>query len=241
MTPYCLKSDYVSRDVPDYFVDGLADSESWQADVYRLGMNMATGYADAQAQPFKPLPIVDLGCGNGKKLSAWSETGRVIGVDHGSNAQAFKANVHGRFNDVDLNAEVIHPTFFRDTVVICADVIEHLPDPDPLLHTLYNACQTAACVLVSTPDRHRIHPPGHNGPPTNKHHVREWSNHEFFNLLHEYKLPVQWFGWTVSHKKYNDQRWTSLAILSLKNPVLALPPNFEPAPLTWDMIGRRYA
>lgn len=231
--PYCLKQGYVSREAPEYFDDVLTDSTYWQADVYQLAAQLA------REIPTKR--IVDIGCGRAEKLLNLGDDFLITGIDYGNNIDYLKKHQPPdyRWQEVDLNTDAFNGhsgVVFSESVVICADVIEHLPDPTALMETLRAACKWAHYVLVSTPDRFRTHHGDHNGPPDNKHHVREWTNTEFVQYLRSEDLPVQWHGWTVSHRKYPDQRWTSLVIMS-KNLILGLPGAFEPAPIVWDGIG----
>ena len=66
-------------------------------------------------------------------------------------------------------------------LVICADVIEHLVDPDELLGFI-ERCQPKVIVL-STPDRNKMRPDTRGGPPSNFCHVREWAWDEFFYYI----------------------------------------------------------
>jgi len=69
------------------------------------------------------------------------------------------------------------PAPFCPDLVICADVIEHLPDPNQLLAfvKLLSPCN----IIFSTPDRNLLRVGIHNGPPRDLAQVREWSMPEF--------------------------------------------------------------
>jgi len=65
-------------------------------------------------------------------------------------------------------------------LLICADVIDHILDPDRLLD--YIDTVPAERIILSTPDRSLMY--GHRqrgwwGPPHNPWHIREWSFSEF--------------------------------------------------------------
>ena len=65
-------------------------------------------------------------------------------------------------------------------LVICADVIEHVENPDALLFFIKK--MKPKDIIISTPDRNLLHDMlgrSHLGPPLNKHHIREWSFEEF--------------------------------------------------------------
>jgi glycosyltransferase involved in cell wall biosynthesis/SAM-dependent methyltransferase len=221
--PYRLKTTYSSRIVPAYFEDTLTDSGAWQADVYRL--------AAQWAEKLHSRVLVDLGCGNGSKLIRYGQDFAIVGYDYGSNldrARRYKAP-DAHWIPFDLNSEVVPAASFQDAVVICADVIEHLPDPAALIQTLKNASETAKCVLVSTPDRERVYKKDHDGPPVNPYHVREWSNAELEVWFLDEGLPVRWAGWTVSNDAWPDQMHTSLMVLSKEPQIEPLPLTFQPA------------
>ena len=78
-------------------------------------------------------------------------------------------------------------------MVISADVIEHIPNPDDYMRTLRRFC--AQYYVISTPDRAAYHGGGGafmdeplpnaftlhltaGGPPFNAVHVREWTHNE---------------------------------------------------------------
>ena len=174
---YGLKSAYNARLKPEYFSDSLPDSTAWQADVYRLAADLA--------REAKIKRLVDIGCGQGGKLASFAGEFETIGYDYGDNiAHCQKVYPAGEWHVVDLEAEAISADF-HNSIVICADVIEHLIKPDMLMETLRNAAQTAAYVLVSTPDRMRVYRRDQNGPPGNPYHVREWTLNELETWFHE--------------------------------------------------------
>lgn len=231
---YNLPDNYVSRTEPAYFDDVLPDSAAWQGDVYRLAAQLAL---NAHVEN-----LVDLGCGRGEKLLPYADTFHVVGYDYGENITYCHEHNHpGTWVSVDLNTKTIHPSIFDGSVIICADVIEHLPDPMPLIQSLHNACETAKYVLLSTPDRQRVYKHEHYGPPGNPYHVREWANAELVSWLRSEGLPVQWHGWTISNEGRPDQVWTSLVVMSKTELVLGLPPMFEAAPVEWDTLGWKHA
>lgn len=220
---YELKPDYVSRVEPTYFEDALPDSSSWQADVYRL--------AAALARKVGAKRLVDIGCGRGGKLVPYRHDFQIVGIDYGSNIEAcVQEYPSGHWIATDLNAEVVDAATFQDAVVICADVIEHLPTPDALIETLRNAAEAAQYVLVSTPDRLRVHKKDHDGPPVNQYHVREWTLAELEAWFTAESLPVRWAGWTISNDVRPNQVHTSLVVLSKTQTIDILPLTFQPAP-----------
>lgn len=217
---YGLPENYHARTEPAYFDDVLADAHLWQADVYR-------GAAWLARKNHAPR-IIDLGCGRGGKLLDYAQEFNIVGVDYGANIEYLRHNASkGEWYDIDLATEIIPPEFFWGSVVICADVVEHLVNPSPLIQSLYNATQTAAYVLLSTPDRERLYNGDTNhSPPDNPAHVREWTLDELREFLKREGMPVVWSGWTVSYQGQPDKLNTSLIILSNMT-LLDFPMTFE--------------
>lgn len=91
-----------------------------------------------------------------------------------------------------------------DTVVVCADVIEHLADPRPLLGLLADCRHRGALVITSTPDRVRVRGADHKGPPTNPSHVREWALDEYVALLADHDLPCTYAGYTINNTAHRE-------------------------------------
>lgn len=223
MNTYGLPDTYTARLTPDYFNDTLVDSEYWQRDVYRLAAKLA--------QQAGAKRLVDIGCGNGKKLVSLASKFEIIGLDYGENIRKAAENYPpGKWIEFDVNENDLDVEgYYQDAVVICADVIEHIPYPDALIETLRNASKTAAYVLVSTPDRERLEQRTPNGPPANKAHVREWTQAEFTAWLISEGLPVVWSGWTISYDKQPQHVNTILTVLSNNPAPLELPITFQPA------------
>lgn len=218
---YGLPSNYEARLQPQYFNDVLVDAHLWQADVYRL--------AAILAQRARAPRLVDIGCGRGTKLLQYQNDLAIVGVDYGANIEHLRENWPvGNWFNYDLEHEIIPPEFFWGSVVICADIIEHLINPEALIETLRNACQTAAYVLVSTPDRERLYGGAQMGPPDNLAHVREWTLDELDDWFMKKELPIQWAGWTVSYDKQPNRLNTSLLILSESIRSIDIPITFQP-------------
>ncbi|MBA3867779.1 MAG: glycosyltransferase [Anaerolineae bacterium] len=220
MGEYHLNKNYIPRLTPEYFHDVLDDSEHWQADVYRLAIGLA--------RKTNVTRLIDLGCGRGKKLTPYANEFEITGIDYRQNVEYCRSKYNwGTWLSCDFENDVPEIAT-ENAIVICADVIEHLIKPDALIKTLRNAAETAAYVLVSTPDRERLYRDPDRSPPDNKAHVREWTNAELEAWFVDEGLPVRWAGWTVSYEPQQNLN-TSLIILSAADAPIDLPPNFQPA------------
>lgn len=128
--------------------------------------------------------IVDVGCGDAKKLQKLASECDVLGLD----LLEIEAPEGVRFRQYDVLGPEPIPQAER-SVVVAADVIEHLTRPELLLEKIHRSSCLGA--VFSTPDRLREYGSDHRGPPRNPRHVREWTAAEFERLLVQHGLdPV---------------------------------------------------
>lgn len=172
---FCIRAGYQINPNPIYCDDTYID-RIYQPDVYKLARKwmLDTGATT----------LIDVGCGQGHKLKNLPYS--VIGIDTGLNLEVCrKLMPRSTWIDCDLEKEfpVLDADTLSNSVVICADVIEHLVDPTILIRALTNYSQYAKAVIISTPDRDVVYGYDHNGPPFNPGHVREWNISEFLALL----------------------------------------------------------
>jgi SAM-dependent methyltransferase len=194
---YGIRSDYIERPEPEYFDDSAYDrSIVWQPDVYRDARNTAR----ALAAPV----IVDIGAGTGDKLSELTSDFPAIGLDFGANLDTCRArhpNIDWREYDAERD-DALPPSTeeVAGAVLICADVIEHVPRPERLLGAVADALDRGAHLcLLSTPDRERTWGPAHLGPPPNPHDVREWTRDELVAFAQAEGIAAGIATWTRAH------------------------------------------
>lgn len=189
LVTYAIKDGYTQRDRPAYFLDD-PKGVTFQPDVY--------WYAFGLAIEFGACRIVDVGCGYAPKLEtlhAQRPDWDFLGIDHGLNIQWCETqHAWGQWLTIDLE----HPHSYDATgsILICADVIEHLIDPGPLLDGIRRSGCTRA--VLSTPERDLNWGANHNGPPPNPCHVREWNRDELGAHLTGAGLTVEHLGLTRS-------------------------------------------
>ena len=131
MTDYFLPQNYVSNLNPVDFDDWAEiEGQFWQPDVYYLSSWLANLYS---------CHVVDLGCGNGKKLTFFPEA-KTIGYDLTETIAQCRASFPNRIWKVmNLAANQYPQELFDDckgSVVILSDVIEHLVRPEVVLYFL---------------------------------------------------------------------------------------------------------
>ena len=206
-----LKPGYVSRPVPEYFEDVTPESDGvvWQPETYL--------YVAHLARRFGCDTVLDLGCGRGLKLAGLHPEFKIVGVDYGGNIDQCRATYpHGEWIDADLEAEIplpLSPERLARTVIVCADVIEHLRDPRSLLALLRRLMEYAPTAVLTTPERDKVRGVEHAGPPDNSHHVREWNLDELGRLLTAHGLRVAVQDLTLDNAR-SHQFTTQIAVLA---------------------------
>jgi SAM-dependent methyltransferase len=204
-----LPPGYRVRQDPAPFADGPSE-RTFQPDVYALALLLARRHGSGA--------IVDVGCGTGDKLAALAgELPVVVGIDRPPIVASARARhpLAGHWLEHDLDADdgpLPVPGDAGRSIVVCADVIEHVRDPRRLLDKLRAALDQADALLLSTPDRSRrrgSHEQG--GPPPNRAHAREWSLPELAALLRDAGFARGRVGLTRAHDQ-SPRRSTILAV-----------------------------
>lgn len=157
--------------------------------------------------------LVDIGSGNGKKLATIGQSAKIkYAIDFGVNVEYFK-KYYPECKTFDLNLENADRTQLPNidwsgSVVICADVIEHLRSPFGLIDCLKYIFDAGGIIVLSTPDREKLHGYLHDGPPVNPAHVREWTLNELSSLFIANGMQPAFTGYSIGdnmkRQKYNS-------------------------------------
>jgi 2-polyprenyl-3-methyl-5-hydroxy-6-metoxy-1,4-benzoquinol methylase len=102
-------------------------------------------------EPIAPTTLLDAGCGEGETLSRLGDSlpSRVVAIDIDSDAVAFTAE---RIPSAEVSrGSVVDLPFADDSfdLVVCLEVLEHLPDPNAALAELERV--SAGHVVISVP------------------------------------------------------------------------------------------
>jgi len=200
------KPGYRHRATPAYKFYTEIGGDEWQPEVYEK--------AAAYARKHELKGLLDIGCGSGEKLVRYAEDFRLIGVDVGPNIEA----THKRYPNhawfkVDLEHQEV-PANSLSTMVICADVLEHLQNPDNLLRNILSILQHDENnrAVLSTPNRDRYYGEDHFGPPPNPCHVREWNMSEFLAMLTLHGFTVEWSEHTLSRAGHPERNTITVLV-----------------------------
>jgi len=171
---YCITKGYHhSAKAIDF--DDTSNTDEWQKEVYL--------YAKKILEEKRYESVIDVGCGSAYKLIHYLGLYKTIGIEVGHTFNWLNKNYPERlwlrFDDLD-------PSGLQCDLVVCADVIEHLKDPDELLEFIREInCKE---IMISTPERAAIAGKNDYGPPENPSHYREWNAEEFKKYLSKYFL-----------------------------------------------------
>lgn len=161
------------------YLDKTESTDEWQKEVYEFARNFMIKN--------KYRNIVDFGCGSGYKMMENFKDFDATGVEV-KETYEFLINKYPEFRW--LNAESLSTYDLNCDLVICADVIEHVLNPDDFIEAINKI--NFKHLIISTPERILLHGNFHFGPPKNPYHIREWSAREFRSYLSSfYKVELQ--------------------------------------------------
>lgn len=137
--------------------------------------------------------VLDIGCGSGYKLIEFFGDCETVGTDIEPNYEM----LINRYPELRWEyADYSKPLTEHFDVVICADVIEHVWDPDIIMKWLSEG--NVDNIVFSTPARELLHLFDESfasdmGPPKNYRHIREWTSEEFCNYVTKWFNENIWF------------------------------------------------
>jgi len=211
---FFIKDDYKHRTKGKYFSsDDVSIAQiTFQPDVYHL--------AGILGKKFRVSHIIDVGCGDAKKLVELYPTFEIIGIDYGKNLSKCQSNYEFgtwlEWNLENSNNPNISSEILQSSVIVCADVIEHLVNPLNLLEKIRGFLHHAQVVIITTPERDLVRGKDDFGPPENQHHVREWNYDEFKKLLSHCGYNLAFYGLTATSDLAYEKKTILAVIINTK-------------------------
>jgi 2-polyprenyl-3-methyl-5-hydroxy-6-metoxy-1,4-benzoquinol methylase len=172
--------------------DATGSTDEWQPSVYELAVSIAKKLQDHT--------IIDLGCGSGYKLIHKLGNFDTIGIEVQPTYSWLKKKYPER---KWLLFDSVNPSELEAGLVICSDVIEHIPDPDKLMEFIQK--MNFDWLIISTPERDAVAGKNDYGPPRNTAHYREWNVAEFNEYVNK------WFE-IEEHHVFNDRSITQVVV-----------------------------
>jgi len=126
--------------------------------------------------------VIDIGCGSGFKLVKYLGEFSTLGVDL-EPAISHAASTYPQTQW--LNALQFIPSEHSSDLILCADTIEHVAEPDAFMQSIISI-KNWEYLIMSTPERNIKRKWYHYGPPPNQSHYREWSEVEFLKFISRY-------------------------------------------------------
>lgn len=197
---YCMPLTYKINQNPEHFDDVAAtekgDGEKWQREVYRYAAKVMKEHGFTH--------VADIGCGAAFKLMKYLGMYDTVGFETEPCYSYLKSKYPERkwvlSGEPEKNFIEYNENF---DLIICADVIEHIIDPDLLIDFIKKL--NFKYVIMSTPNQHFRSTP--SGPPVNKAHVREWNHEQFTRYMEKH--------FTIIHK-FHDPKETQIFLLERK-------------------------
>lgn len=186
---YKIKAGYFHRKKVLPF-DATTSDEEYQWEVYQIASQIV---ADEKLSK-----VLDIGTGSGYKLNHFFKDYDTIGIETPAALSLLKHTYPDR-KWLDIHA-VNFDSLVAD-IIICADVIEHVTNPDALMQNIL-AVQGWEKVIISTPDRDTKRGASDYGPSPNPYHFREWNKSEFHSYISQYISIQQHY---ISSKKNATQ------------------------------------
>jgi len=165
---YSITSNYIIRTtkIPH---DDRDFKDEYQNEVYL--------HATKLCQDYKYTTVTDIGCGSGYKLNKYFSQYDTVGYE----IEPCYSYLRSKYPNKKWELSEFKNKLIDSDLIICADVIEHLTDPDLLIDWIYTS--NFKHIIFSTPDRDMLYEKQQCGPPYNTDHVREWTFFEFQKYL----------------------------------------------------------
>lgn len=168
---FIIKKGYRHRKSYVYY-DAIPLTDEYQNEIYEITHQYLVKYELNN--------VIDIGCGSAFKLLKYFDKYNTVGLEV---TESYKKLINIYPDKIWINIdEFMAYSKLTGDIVICADVIEHVLDPELLLKQI-KEINDFKYLFLSTPERDIVRGFLNYGPPSNKHHIREWNGREFRSFV----------------------------------------------------------
>lgn len=162
--------------------------------------------------------VIVIGCGCAMELRGLDSLVAIDCFDVRAMREPVVNNIpDARFFEANLECGVdLDPDSLERSLIVCADVIQRLAQPEILLRQLAEFSRSCAYLLLSTPDRDRTCGLLDLGPPENPANTMEWSADEFGRFMVDCGFAPNFFLGHTFNNDHDLAKNTTLAIGGLE-------------------------
>lgn len=163
-------------------------------------MNGASGELTRGVPVTPDHTVIDVGCGDGALIHFCARQGaEVIFIDRNAGALArtrakIEASPARAFRAIESDCDPIPLDDDSGDLVICTEVLEHVPDPRAFLRELIRVTRPGGQLLVTVPDSRSEQLVAATAPPQyfqEPNHIRVFEAGEFRRLVEEAGLEIE--------------------------------------------------
>ena len=191
MSNFKIKKSYIENPVitldktenESYWTESrIRSSKLFQYDVYKLARKIFNKHNFSS--------VLDIGSGPGTKIDMFFNDIKDVHLIDQSSVKKIASEIcpNATFHEFNLDAKKNNLERKFD-LLINADVIEHLDNPDTLIEFIEGHMHEKSLLIISTPDRD-IRRGKFNNQSPNPAHVREWNKKELKSYLESKGLDV---------------------------------------------------
>jgi len=155
--------------------------------------------------------VCDVGSGSGLGTVILAQKARsVVGLEKLASSTEFSQKCFPlnniRFVNQDITTCSLQERSFD--VVTAIEIIEHVAAYQAALIQMWRILKPGGTLYISSPNRNNPHIP--NDRPGNKHHVREWTAGEFYDILSGYFRAIELRDFTLTRPQERETQITPL-------------------------------
>jgi len=158
-----FRARFDAASLPDHYnaIAGDIDEQAYSSDmlVQRFFQRRKTHCIVQSLHTAPDTIVLDIGCGSGVQLAALNakEYAFAVGVDLSTNALHYASGKKiPRTAFIQADAQYLPVKEGSVDAIVCAEIIEHLPDPVRMIGEMKRVLKTGGEIVITTPNDHSI-------------------------------------------------------------------------------------